>query len=130
MIYINVTTTCTTDSIILIQNILAIVVKGKHVVHVTMMEIEGLVSGVSHSNSAYTPANLCGTKNPNGHARISICREVVFIFEGTLCSLKITCSFLLTHHNNNDGGQLSTTQCTICMGNSLWYRNIAQTCAQ
>jgi len=50
MIYINVTTTCTTDSIILIQNILAIVVKGKHVVHVTMMEIEGLVSGVSHSN--------------------------------------------------------------------------------
>jgi hypothetical protein len=62
MIYINVTTTCTTDSIILIQNILAIVVKGKHVVHVTMMEIEELVSGVSHSNSPYTPANLCWHK--------------------------------------------------------------------
>jgi hypothetical protein len=53
MIYINVTATCTTDSIILIQNILTIVVKGKHVVHATMMEIEGLVSGVGHWNSPY-----------------------------------------------------------------------------
>ncbi len=64
---------------------------------------------------------FAGTKNPIAHARISICREVAFIFEGTLCSLKITCSLHLTHHYNNDGGHLSTTQCIICVGNSLWY---------
>jgi hypothetical protein len=77
MIYINVTT-CT---IILIQNILAIVVKGMHVVHARMMEIEGLVSGVSHWNSPYiTSKPLLAQKNPIAHARISICREVEFIF--------------------------------------------------
>jgi hypothetical protein len=62
MIYINVTTTCTTDSIILIQNILTIVVKGKLVVHATMMEIEGLVSGIGHWNSPYITNNLCWCK--------------------------------------------------------------------
>jgi hypothetical protein len=78
MIYINVTTTCATDSIILIQNILAIVVKGKHVDRATTMETEGLVSGVGHWDSPYV------TSKPLLAQKILLhmlgCREVAFIF--------------------------------------------------